>query len=69
MIEDVRLVLRMSFDRFMNDTCSKCRKPMKLAVVTQHALHRDPAVYKSECANCGAVKARVLFRKRRGIAA
>ena len=50
MIEDVRRVLRMSFDLFMNDTCSKCRKPMTLAVETPHAIHRDPAVHKSEWA-------------------
>jgi Zn ribbon nucleic-acid-binding protein len=59
----------MSFDIFMNDTCPKCRKPTKLAVVTQHPTRRDLAVHKIECVNCGAKKTKLVFRKQGTIAA
>ena len=32
----------MSFDLFINDTCPKCRKPIKLAVIEQHP---TPAIF------------------------
>jgi hypothetical protein len=53
----------MSFDLFMNDTCPSCRKPIKLAVIEQHSTRRDLAVHKFECADCGVVKTKILFRK------
>ncbi len=53
----------MSFDHFMNDTCPKCRKPIKLAVIEQHQTRRDLSVHKFECADCGEVKAKILLRK------
>jgi hypothetical protein len=53
----------MSFDLFMNDTCPRCRKPIKLAAVEQHPTRRDLSVQKFECANCGGVKTKILFRK------
>jgi hypothetical protein len=46
----------MSFDLFMDDTCPRCRKPIKLAVIEQHSTRRDLAVHKFECADCGVVK-------------
>jgi ssDNA-binding Zn-finger/Zn-ribbon topoisomerase 1 len=55
--------LTMSFDLFMNDTCPKCRKPLKPAAVEQHPSRSDLAVHKFECANCGAVQTKTLFRK------
>jgi ssDNA-binding Zn-finger/Zn-ribbon topoisomerase 1 len=57
----------MSFDLFMDDTCPKCRKPLKPAVIGQHPRRHDLAVHKFECANCGAVKTRILFRKQGGM--
>jgi ssDNA-binding Zn-finger/Zn-ribbon topoisomerase 1 len=53
----------MSFDLFMNDTCPRCRKEIKLAVIEQHSTRRDLAVRKFECADCGGVKTKILFRK------
>jgi hypothetical protein len=53
----------MSFDLFMNDTCTKCRKPIKLAVIEPHAISNDLAVHKFECANCGLVTTKILLRK------
>jgi hypothetical protein len=35
----------MSFDLFMNDTCTKCRKPIKLAVIEPHAISNELAVH------------------------
>ena len=48
---------------FMNDTCPRCRKPIKLAVIEQHSTRRDLAVHKFECADCGGVKTKIPFRK------
>jgi ssDNA-binding Zn-finger/Zn-ribbon topoisomerase 1 len=56
----------MSFDLFMNDTCPKCRKPLKPAAIEQHDARRDLAVHKFDCANCGAVKTKIVFRKQGG---
>jgi len=53
----------MSFDLFMNDTCPRCRKPIKLAVIEQHPTRRDLSVHKFECAGCGGVQTKILFRK------
>jgi ssDNA-binding Zn-finger/Zn-ribbon topoisomerase 1 len=53
----------MSFDLFMNDTCPKCRKPLKPAAVAQHPTRRDLAVHKFDCVKCGPVKTKILFRK------
>ena len=53
----------MSLDLIMNDTCPKCRKPLKPAVIETHPTGRDLAVHKLECANCGAVQTKILFRK------
>jgi hypothetical protein len=33
-------------DLFMNDTCPRCRKPIKLAVIEQHPIRRDLVVHK-----------------------
>ena len=54
----------MPLDLFMNDTCPRCRKPIKLALVEPHRTRRDLSVHKFECANCGSVKIKILFRKR-----
>jgi len=43
----------MCFDLFMKDTCPRCRKPIRLAVIEQHSTHRYFAVHKFECADCG----------------
>jgi ssDNA-binding Zn-finger/Zn-ribbon topoisomerase 1 len=53
----------MSLDLFMNNTCPRCRKPIKLAVIQQHPTRCDLSVHKFECADCGDVKTKILFRK------
>ncbi len=53
----------MSFDLFMNDTCPKCRRPIKLAVIEPHAINSDLAVHKFKCSNCGLVTTKTLLRK------
>jgi hypothetical protein len=53
----------MPFDLFMNDTCPRCRKPIKLVVVELHPTRRDLSVHKFECLDCGRVKTKILFRK------
>ena len=53
----------MSVDLFMNDTCPKCRKPLKPAVIEPHPTRRSLAVHKFECSNCGAIQIKILFRK------
>ena len=52
----------MSFDLFMDDTCPKCRKPLRLAVIEPHATRRDLAVHKFDCADCGPVRTKILFQ-------
>jgi hypothetical protein len=46
----------------MNETCPRCRKPIKLAVIEQHSTRRDFSVHKFECADRGYVKPKILFR-------
>lgn len=53
----------------MNDTCPKRHKPLKLAAIEQHPIRRDLEIRKFECANCGAVKTKILFRKQDKVAA
>jgi ssDNA-binding Zn-finger/Zn-ribbon topoisomerase 1 len=59
----------MSLDLFMNHTCPNCRKPINLTDIKQHRTRGDLAVHTFECADCGAVKTRILFRKREQCAA
>ena len=53
----------MSLDLFMNDTCPKCRKLIKLTAVEPHPTNRGLAVHKFECAGCGPVTSKILYRK------
>jgi len=53
----------MSIDLFMNDTCPKCRKPIRPTTVTPHRTRRDLEIHNFECANCGVVKAKILLLK------
>jgi hypothetical protein len=41
------------FDLFMNDTCPRCRKPIKLAVIEQHPTRRDLASTSSTARTAG----------------
>jgi hypothetical protein len=40
----------MSFDLFMDDTCPKCRKPLKFDAIKPHTTRSDLAVHSFECA-------------------
>jgi len=53
----------MSIDRFMNDTCPKCRKPIRLKSITPYPTRCDLAIHKFECADCGVVETRILLLK------
>ena len=53
----------MPFDPFNDDTCPKCRKPIRPAPVEQHPTRRDLAIHNFQCATCGIVKTKVLFRR------
>jgi hypothetical protein len=44
----------MSIDLFMNDTCLKCRKPIRRTIVTQHPVRRDLAIHNFECADAAS---------------
>jgi len=59
----------MSFDLFMNDTCPKCRKPIKLAGIEPHPHRRDLAVHKFRCVSCGATQIKILFQRPTEVAA
>jgi hypothetical protein len=52
----------MSFDVSMNDTCPRCYKALKPAVIAPHQTRPDLAVHSFECVNCGAVTTKLLFR-------
>ena len=41
------------FDLFMNDTCPRCRKPIKLVVIEQHPTRRDLASTSSTARTAG----------------
>ena len=53
----------MPIDLFMNDTCPKCRKPIRRTTVTPHRTRPDLEIHNFECADCGVVKAKILLRK------
>jgi hypothetical protein len=53
----------MSLDVFMNDTCPKCRKLIKLTAVEPHPTNRELAVHKLEGASCRPVTSKILYRK------
>jgi hypothetical protein len=53
----------MSIDIFMNDTCPKCRKPIRLRSITPHPTRYDLAIHNFECADCGVVKTKTLLVK------
>jgi hypothetical protein len=53
----------MSIDLFMNDTCPKCRKPIRRAAITPHPTRRDLAIHNFDCADCGLVESRIFLVK------
>jgi hypothetical protein len=53
----------MSLALFTRDTCPKCHKPIMQAVIEPHPTRRHLALQNFECADCGAVKTKVLSLK------
>jgi hypothetical protein len=45
---------------FIDDTCPKCLKPTKLSYIELHPTHRDLAVHKFLCAQCGIAKTKFI---------
>ena len=52
--------LTTSLTLFIDDTCPKCRKSVKVAEIDLHPSRPDLAVYNYHCIDCGTVKAKVL---------
>jgi hypothetical protein len=50
----------MALTVFIDDTCPRCRKPVKLAVIEPHPSDRNLAVHNYHCADCGSVKAGII---------
>ena len=53
----------MPLDQSMNDTCPKCRRPIRLKSITPHPLRYDLAIHNFECAECGIVKTKIVLLK------
>jgi hypothetical protein len=53
----------MSLTLFVDDTCPKCRKPVRLAVIERHPNRPDLAIHNFQCVDCGPVKAKVYSIK------
>jgi hypothetical protein len=50
----------MSLTIFIDDTCPRCRKPVKLSVIEPHPSQRDLAIHNYHCIDCGPVLAKVI---------
>jgi len=44
--------LTMSLTIFTDDTCPRCRKPVKVAVIEPHPSDRDLAIHNHHCVEC-----------------
>jgi phage FluMu protein Com len=53
----------MSLTMFIDDTCPRCRKPVKLSVIEPHPSRRDLAIQNYKCIDCGPVLAKVISLK------
>jgi ssDNA-binding Zn-finger/Zn-ribbon topoisomerase 1 len=53
----------MSFMLYVDDTCPKCREPIKQATIELHPTRRDLALHNFECADCGPVKTKIISLK------
>jgi len=45
----------MSLTIYIDDTCPRCRKPVKLSVIEPHQTDRDFAIHNYHCIDCGPV--------------
>jgi TPP-dependent indolepyruvate ferredoxin oxidoreductase alpha subunit len=53
----------MSFDLYIDDTCPKCRKPVKIVSIEPHPTRRELALHNFKCVDCGRVKTKVFSVK------
>jgi phage FluMu protein Com len=53
----------MSLTMFIDDTCPRCRKPVKLSVIEPHPSQRDQAIHNYHCVDCGPVLAKIISLK------
>ena len=51
---------RMSLTIFINDTCPRWRKPVKLTLIEPHPSDRDLAIHNYHCVDCGPVRAKTI---------
>jgi phage FluMu protein Com len=49
----------MSLTLFINGTCPRCGKPLKLSVIEAHPTSRHFAIHNYQCIDCGPVLAKV----------
>ena len=50
----------LSLTLFIDDTCPKCRKPVKLSVIEAHPTSPNLAIHNYQCIDCGPVLAKVI---------
>jgi hypothetical protein len=50
----------MSLTIFIDDTCPRCCKPVKLTLIEPHPSDRDLAIHNCHCVGCGPVRARII---------
>ena len=53
----------MPFTLFVDETCPKCRKPMRQTTVELHPTDHDLALQNFECSECGPVKTKIISLK------
>ena len=53
----------MAFSLCVDDTCPRCRKPVRLAVIEPHPTCRDLSLHNFECADCGFVRTKIFSQK------
>jgi hypothetical protein len=53
----------MAFSLCVDDTCPRCRKPVRLAVIEPHPTRRDLSLHNFECADCGFVRTKIFSQK------
>jgi hypothetical protein len=59
----LRKELTMSLTLFIDDTCPRCRKPVKIAEIDLHPSRRDLAVYNYHCMDYGPLTAKTYSLK------
>jgi hypothetical protein len=53
----------MAFALYIDDTCPKCRKSVRLADIEPHPTRCDLSLHNFECADCGFVRTKIISLK------